>query len=104
MGGGQGGGSGGGDQGVNVDPGSDLSQNAELGPDARSGGMLPGGGRGAGQGGTQMDGLAGGEGGPGSGELAGGGEDGPRVSGDSTVPASLRAYVRRYLERIRGGQ
>ncbi len=51
-----------------------------------------------------MDGIASGAGGAGSGDLAGGGEDGPRVSGDSTVPASLRAYVRRYLERVRGGQ
>jgi hypothetical protein len=50
-----------------------------------------------------MDGLGGNAGGPGSGELAGSGDDGPRVGGDSTVPASLRAYVRRYLDRIRGG-
>ncbi|MCZ7687554.1 MAG: hypothetical protein M5U28_55970 [Sandaracinaceae bacterium] len=88
---------------MNVDPGGEPGQNAELGPDSQGGGLLPGGGRGAGQGGTGMDGIAGGAGGPGSGDLAGGGEDGPRVAGDSTVPASLRAYVRRYLERIRGG-
>ncbi|MFK7989725.1 MAG: hypothetical protein AB8I08_27145 [Sandaracinaceae bacterium] len=47
-----------------------------------------------------MDGLGGGGGGPGGGNLSGNGENGPRISGDSTVPASLRAYVRRYLERI----
>lgn len=104
LGGGMGGGAGNPDQGVNVDPGTDPAQNAQLGSNVDPGGMLPGGGRGAGQGGTQMDGIASGTGGPGSGELAGGGEDGPRVSGDSTVPASLRAYVRRYLDRIRGGE
>jgi len=51
-----------------------------------------------------MDGLSGGGAGQGSGQLAEGGDEGPRVGGDSTVPASLRAYVRRYLERIRGGE
>ena len=87
-------------QQVNVDPGTDPTQNAELGGDSEAGGFLPGGGRGGGQSGQSMDGIAGGGGGPGSGNLAGGGEDGPRISGESTVPASLRAYVRRYLESI----
>jgi hypothetical protein len=89
---------------VNPDPGSNPDQSAELGPDSRGGGLLQGGGRGPGQSGTQMDGIAGGAGGPGSGELQEGGDDGPRVTGDTSVPASLRAYVRRYLDRIRNGQ
>ena len=83
---------------MNVDPGSDPSQNPELGNNPDTGGFLPGGGRGSGQSGQAMDGIAGGGGGPGSGNLASNGEDGPRISGESTVPASLRAYVRRYLE------
>jgi hypothetical protein len=51
-----------------------------------------------------MDGRSGAEGGEGDGSLAPEGDDGPRVTGDTTVPASLRAYVRRYLERIRDGE
>ncbi|HJL18449.1 MAG TPA: hypothetical protein RMH99_22485, partial [Sandaracinaceae bacterium LLY-WYZ-13_1] len=75
----------------------------QLGGAPESGGFLPGGGRGGGPSGQCVDGIAGQGGGPGSGRLAPGGEAGPRVGGESTVPASLRAYVRRYLEMIRGG-
>lgn len=89
---------------MNTDPGADPGQQASTSQDAQEGGFIPGGGRGGGQSSQHMDALQGGRGGPGSGSLAGGGQDGPRVGGDSTIPASLRAYVRRYLETIRGGQ
>lgn len=97
------GGGGGHEPNVNVDPGGDPTQSAQLDPEARTRGMLPGAGHAAGHGGAPTDGASGGTSAPGSGELVGAGEDGRRVGGDSSVPASLRAYVRRYLERIRGG-
>lgn len=63
-------------------------------------GLLPGAGRGGPMGGMQMDGLSGSTGGEGAGGLGGSRGSGPRVTGGSRVPGSLRAYVQRYLREI----
>ncbi|MCC6873619.1 MAG: hypothetical protein IT378_04850 [Sandaracinaceae bacterium] len=89
------------EHGVQVDPGVDPGQNAQLANAPEAGGFLPGGGRGGGPSGAQMDALQGGRSGAGTGELGGEGDDAPHIAGQSSVPASLRAYVRRYLEAVR---
>jgi hypothetical protein len=57
-----------------------------------------------GRGGRPVDALSGGRSGRGDGRLVEGSADGRQVGGESSVPASLRAYVRRYLERVRGAR
>jgi hypothetical protein len=87
--------------GVQVDPGSDPSQSAELGGDIDPMGLLQGARR-PGTG-PRMDGVSGAAGSAGSGSVSGTVDEGGRVSGGSRVPGSLRAYVRRYLSAVGEG-
>jgi hypothetical protein len=86
---------------VQVDPGTDPGQSADLGSDVDPMGLLAGARR-PGTG-PRMDGVSGAAGGAGSGSVSGTVEEGGRVTSGSRVPGSLRAYVRRYLSAVGEG-
>jgi hypothetical protein len=93
-------------QQVSVDPGGTPGQTGDMGPNARTGGVVQGQSGAAGQrGGMNVDpGAAGGTGGRrGNGALSGALDDNPeRFMTQEHVPASLRAYVRRYFQQLQG--
>jgi hypothetical protein len=85
---------------VQTDPGTEPSERAELEPGSRPQGLLPlTGGRGR-TGSQSFDGFEG-SAREGNGTLVGPAGDSP-VERAEDVPASLRAFVRRYLRSIRG--
>jgi hypothetical protein len=87
-------------EGVNVDPGTDPEQAAQLGAEPDPMGLLPGRARSPGRGGVRMDGISGARAREGNGAVGGSGQDGLWVGGGTRVPGSLRAYVRRYLRAL----
>ncbi|RLB45376.1 MAG: hypothetical protein DRJ42_30045, partial [Deltaproteobacteria bacterium] len=87
-------------QATAVDPGTRPGQTAQAGADTRNDGLLPGMGFGQGSGNFRVGGVD--LGAPsGNGSLVeGSGELAPGVGREEDIPASLRAFVRRYLENL----
>ncbi len=93
-------------QQVNVDPGGTPGQTGDMAPNARTNGIIQGEGSPTGQrGGMNIDpgGAGGSTGQRGNGALSGALDENPeRFMTQEHVPASLRAYVRRYFQRLQG--
>ena len=87
---------------MQVDPGGSPDHMPGMGEDIDSMGLLPESAQHAGTG-PSMDAANGGAATAGNGSVSGTGAQGGQVGGGSRVPGSLRAYVRRYLERVGAG-
>ena len=89
---------------MSVDPGTSPGERAELAEDAQPGTFIPGVGDGPGAGDLRIGGIEDGTAPASNGVLVAQGDDRGTPGRAEDVPASLRAFVRRYLESIRAAE